>query len=114
MCVCTPARVSAFIIFCIFIPLFVLLYDSILYYFIHFDKTFSKIFNHLNIKYLPKISGAITVDDDGQHKINDINKLYPNIDATNLILGTRNFKEKNISFKKKIGNWFISHITSPH
>lgn len=64
------------------------------------------------LEHFPRICGAITVDDDNQHKINDINKLYSNIDTTSLILGTRNFKEKNIPFKSKIGNWFTSHIIS--
>lgn len=64
------------------------------------------------LKYLPRIIGAITVDDDGQHKINDINKLYSNIDATSLILGTRNFNKKNIPLRSKFGNWSISHIIS--
>lgn len=57
---------------------------------------------------LHDIDGVITVDDDGQHFINDINKIYDNITENNILLGVRNFHKKDVPFKSKFGNFIIS------
>lgn len=50
--------------------------------------------------------GVITVDSDGQHKIEDIEKVNKRLVETKntLILGSRNFDNKNVPFKSKFGN----------
>ena len=61
---------------------------------------------------LKDIIGVITVDADGQHEIDDINKLYSMFQKkTNcIILGSRNFKNRNIPLKSKFGNNVMSII----
>lgn len=58
------------------------------------------------------IIGVITVDSDGQHLIEDINKIYyalkKNMDS--IILGSRNFKSKQIPLRSKVGNIVFSKI----
>ena len=56
--------------------------------------------------------GVITVDADGQHLIKDINKIYAKLceNPNKLILGSRNFKDKNIPFRSLIGNRFMRLI----
>ena len=63
-------------------------------------------------KNFQNIIGIITVDADGQHSINDVEKMYKELknNPTSLILGSRNFNQKNIPFKSKIGNIAISKI----
>lgn len=58
------------------------------------------------------IIGIITVDADGQHKVEDVNKVYMKLkeNTQNLILGSRNFEEKNVPYKSKLGNKIISNI----
>lgn len=58
------------------------------------------------------IIGVITVDADGQHLIQDINKIYKKIvkDTDSVILGSRNLKDKNVPFRSKIGNLTFSKI----
>ncbi len=51
-----------------------------------------------------KYDGVITIDDDNQHKINDVKKLINFYNADSLILGVRNFNLKNVPFKSKMGN----------
>ena len=56
--------------------------------------------------------GIITVDADGQHLVEDINKVY-NVFIQNrgsIILGSRNFHDKGIPFKRKIGNIVFRNI----
>lgn len=63
-------------------------------------------------KNFQNIIGIITVDADGQHSIDDVEKMYKELknNPTSLILGSRNFNQKNIPFKSKIGNTVISRI----
>ena len=63
-------------------------------------------------KNFQNIIGIITVDADGQHSIDDVEKMYKELKntPTSLILGSRNFNQKNIPFKSKIGNTVISRI----
>ena len=64
---------------------------------------------------LKDIIGVITVDADGQHEIDDINKLYSMFQKkTNcIILGSRNFKNRNIPLKSKFGNNVMSKRAMP-
>ena len=62
-----------------------------------------------NIKH---IKGVITIDDDAQHKITDINKVYYNSIENGIVLGSRNFNNKNVPFKSKIGNLIMSRLIS--
>lgn len=63
-------------------------------------------------KNFQNIIGIITVDADGQHSIYDVEKMYKELknNPTSLILGSRNFNQKNTPFKSKIGNIAISKI----
>ena len=63
-------------------------------------------------KNFQNIIGIITVDADGQHSIDDVEKMYKELknNPTSLILGSRNFKQKNVPFRSKIGNIIISRI----
>jgi len=58
--------------------------------------------------------GLITVDADGQHKCEDIIKVSQTLSYNHdsLILGTRNFKEKNIPFKNRFGNLLTAKLFS--
>ena len=50
-------------------------------------------------------SGAITVDADGQHGIEDILKISKAMESSNkLILGCRSFYDKNVPFRSRFGN----------
>lgn len=51
-------------------------------------------------------NGIITADADGQHKAHDIIKLAESLEQHEdaLIIGCRNFSEKNIPMKSKLGN----------
>lgn len=55
---------------------------------------------------MPEMDGIVTIDSDGQHAVADIlnvmDKLTEKSDA--LILGVRNFSQKGIPVKSKIGN----------
>lgn len=59
------------------------------------------------LKECPKCIGVVTADADGQHGIQDIQKvrntLYENLDR--LILGVRDFKQKQVPLKNKLGNY---------
>lgn len=54
----------------------------------------------------PNNIGVITIDDDNQHSIDDIYNCAKQLLVHNnkLILGCRNFNEKNIPFKSRMGN----------
>ena len=58
--------------------------------------------------------GLITVDADGQHKCEDIIKVSQTLsdNQNSLILGTRNFKEKNIPFRNRFGNLITAKLFS--
>lgn len=60
------------------------------------------------------IIGIITVDADGQHTVEDVNKIYMTLkeNEQDLILGSRNFKEKNVPYRSKLGNKIISNIVN--
>lgn len=55
------------------------------------------------IKNFKNIKGVITLDDDAQHKIKDVNNIYLHIN-NNIILGMRDFKKGKIPLKSKFGN----------
>lgn len=57
-----------------------------------------------------KYVGMITIDDDGQHTINDVLKLVDFYDKDSLLLGIRNFNSKNVPFKSKMGNKITSFM----
>lgn len=50
--------------------------------------------------------GVVTLDDDGQHDIEDIKRITNLLKEhqTSLILGSRDFKQKDVPFKSKLGN----------
>lgn len=50
--------------------------------------------------------GIVTVDSDGQHKVEDIKKVAKRLveSQNKLILGSRNFDLSNVPFKSKFGN----------
>lgn len=64
-------------------------------------------FNHILSGY-PGIKGIITVDSDGQHRTEDVVKcaeiLNRNADKNVIVLGCRDFSEKNIPPRSKFGN----------
>lgn len=64
-------------------------------------------FNEYLIRFKDKC-GIITVDSDGQHKINDVKKVAKKLvqmkNEKSLILGSRNFNLNNVPFKSKFGN----------
>lgn len=57
------------------------------------------------------ILGVITMDADGQHTIDDINKVYKKFKKQNnaLILGSRSFNKKCTPLKNRWGNCIISN-----
>lgn len=66
------------------------------------------------LKYIlqnyPEIKGVVTADADGQHKIKDIEKVKLVLlkNDKSIVLGCRNFKEKNIPLRNRIGNIVIN------
>lgn len=64
------------------------------------------------IENVDKIIGVITVDADGQHTIDDINKVYTFFgeQQETLVLGSRNFNEKSVPFRSKLGNVIFRNI----
>ena len=54
----------------------------------------------------PDLRAVVTIDADGQHLTKDIMKLVRSLEETDdaLLLGSRNFSEKNIPFRSKFGN----------
>jgi len=81
---------------------------------IHHDKNYGKgkalktAFENYD-RYFKDIKGFITADSDGQHAIDDIINIYNLLDK-NIIFGVRNFKEKDVPFKSKLGNKLSSII----
>lgn len=67
-------------------------------------------------KYILKneknLLGVVTADADGQHSVKDIIKVcnYLENNKDNVILGCRNFNQKNIPLCNKIGNKVINYI----
>ena len=63
------------------------------------------------IENFTDLYGIITVDADGQHQTEDINKIYTKfIDENELILGSRDFGQKQVPLKSKIGNTITSKL----
>ncbi len=62
-------------------------------------------FNYCLNKY-PNVIGAVTADCDGQHYIKDIIKCSNGLkqNPEKLIIGVRNFDDKNIPFRSRFGN----------
>lgn len=59
-----------------------------------------------------EVIGVVTADADGQHIIKDIEKVRNELiqNPETLILGSRNFKQKGIPMRNKLGNVLMSHI----
>ena len=62
-------------------------------------------FNYILSNY-PKIIGAVTADCDGQHYVEDIIKCANKLreDPNKLVIGFRNFDEKQVPFRSRYGN----------
>lgn len=62
-------------------------------------------FNY-SLNTYPHLLGAVTADCDGQHTVSDIKKCIEKLkeDPKKLVIGTRNFDEKNVPFKSRYGN----------
>ncbi len=64
----------------------------------------------------PQIDGVITVDCDGQHRVNDVLKVYKALEEhrDGIILGVRDFSKtdngENVPFRSKLGNLCSSGI----
>lgn len=70
-------------------------------------------FNYiLNDPDLSKMTGVITVDGDGQHKVSDVIKLYDELlgQPANLLLGVRDFHEKDVPWTSRAGNTITKHL----
>lgn len=68
-------------------------------------------FNHF-LNHYKGFTGLITVDADGQHKCRDIIRVAQALgeNQNSLILGTRNFKDKNIPFRSRFGNLMTAKL----
>ena len=68
-------------------------------------------FNYILV-HRPESLGAITVDSDGQHTIEDtlacVTALIDHPDS--LIMGCRNFSKENIPFRSRFGNIVTKHV----
>ena len=65
-----------------------------------------------NMKNKNDFIGVITADCDGQHRVEDINKIYTEMQNNDkaLFLGTRSFSDNNVPLKSKFGNRVTSII----
>lgn len=64
------------------------------------------------LKHFPDLSGVVTADADGQHSADDICNIcgiLSNV-QNSIVLGVRNFREKNVPKRSYIGNTVTSHI----
>ena len=69
-------------------------------------SAFSYVLNNLK-----DIKGVVTADADGQHSTSDTIKVANRLlETNNIVLGTRNFNEKNVPFKSRNGNKITSFI----
>lgn len=88
---------------------------TVLKHYINFGKGrgIKTAFNYVLNNY-PNIVGAITADCDGQHYIEDIIKCAEKLreEPQKLIIGTRNFDEKQVPFKSRFGNKLTRGIFS--
>ena len=62
------------------------------------------------IKIIKDSDAFITVDADGQHRIEDIIKIRETLKDNDIVLGVRNFNLKKVPFRSKFGNKFSSLI----
>lgn len=62
----------------------------------------------------PHLLGTITADCDGQHSVSDIKSCIEKLkeDPKKLVIGTRNFDEKNVPFKSRYGNKITRNMFS--
>ncbi|MBQ8198494.1 MAG: bifunctional glycosyltransferase family 2/GtrA family protein [Lachnospiraceae bacterium] len=67
---------------------------------------------HYILEHLDHCVGAVTIDSDGQHAVQDIihccEALLEHPDA--LVMGCRNFKQENVPFKSSFGNILTSKV----
>lgn len=63
-------------------------------------------FNYiLNVYTESEVVGVVTADADGQHSVEDTVKVAKHLsEAKSLVLGMRNFDEKDVPFKSRFGN----------
>lgn len=68
-------------------------------------------FSYCLDKFRDKI-GVITIDCDGQHLVSDVIKIYQEMlnNKDSVILGSRNFYDKNVPFTSKMGNLIFRKI----
>ncbi len=66
------------------------------------------------LKTFPNLRGIITVDSDGQHKVKDVEKVARKLLETEnaMVLGAREFNEKQVPFKSRYGNKITRAIFS--
>ena len=62
--------------------------------------------------HIPEYSGIITVDSDGQHSFEDVQRMQDKLKQNKhaLILGCRDFSNSNVPFKSKLGNRITSFL----
>ncbi len=56
------------------------------------------------LKELKNTDAFITVDSDGQHSVEDVFKIKEALTKYDVVLGTRNFKLKNVPLRSRFGN----------
>ena len=62
-------------------------------------------------KCYPNTKGFVTMDCDGQHRVKDVVKLASYLLVNDkIVLGVRDFKEKDVPFRSRFGN-YISSLT---
>ncbi len=68
-------------------------------------------FNYLLSEH-PNFTAAVTADCDGQHSVIDINKCAEKVieNPNSLVLGTRDFNQKNVPKKSKFGNKITRNV----
>jgi glycosyltransferase involved in cell wall biosynthesis len=66
---------------------------------------------YVSVRY-PESCGYVTADADGQHSAEDILKVAEALEKNqdSLVLGSRNFSEKNVPFKSRWGNRITSTV----
>jgi glycosyltransferase involved in cell wall biosynthesis len=62
-------------------------------------------FNHILCNY-PECKGVVTLDADGQHKLEDIKRVFYTFkeQPASLVLGARTFEQDNVPLKNRFGN----------
>lgn len=64
------------------------------------------------LEHFSDLTGVVTVDADGQHRIKDILSVGNRVTAMNegFVLGSRVFERENMPIRSYIGNTFTSHL----